>query len=602
MKNSNPPIRTKYQFAPGGNMIPIVTLPSGSTRKDVLTHGLSKSKTTLGAYRMGEADGNAAPSAIYPGEIFPPNPRMDRQYTDVMFENVGNRTFQPTSTNDRALHALLSRLGEQKFKAEAQAPYEDYFATQRLARDVERASKLTSLEDLGHSREILRNLVDIRRKQAEDDYLRKMLDSGMSSEDAQDEIENVRRAMALQEVRKIDDRAYQAKLLITRLANSRGLLSKVKEPLTQSGAIDNPTPSQELASLAGRPGEGFGSAPLDTARQFLTPEYYRRFLRRSNLTQGVADEMTAMSQLASEGEQFATIPMLSAREREIGLEQTKEALASRLERVKKVRIMVSLPPILFADNVLQGVYANAGKKPGDSSRFQRDDIQEMSGIKLLLSINQLLALSADKVRMLKAALVGIPLRDITSREQKPLDTIRDTLRQLTRTLNEDKDEIMIPFSNISRAVTSEEVVRAIEMFRGLSPQEVRGLERSAATYSSEYEAVFNDPAQGRSAEEFLRPQATRIPRMATGATAVPIAVEAVEQVDGGAGAENFAAAADEGEPAGAAPVRQLAASATWDAIEALATRLGIPRDQYAARGARGGKVSAIAFVNSRIPG
>jgi hypothetical protein len=307
----------------------------------------------------------------------------------------------------------------------------------------------------------------------------------------------------------------------------------VKEPLSSSGAIENPTPSQETAALMGRPGEGFGSAPLDTARKFLTPEYYRRFLRRSNLTQGVADEMTAMSQLGAEGEQFASLPTLQGRERELALEQAKESLARRIENVKKVRVMISLPPILFAENVLKSVYDNSGKKAGDSARFQKDDIQEMSGLKLLLAINQSLALDADKVRVLRSLLQGVRVREPATRageSTKPLDTLRDTLRLVARNLNDDRDTIMIPFSNIARGVSTEEVARAIEMFQGLSTTDIRSLEREATDYSAELDAVFNDPGQGRAAEDWLRPVSTREPRVvSTDNSAAPVVVDAGEQ-------------------------------------------------------------------------
>jgi hypothetical protein len=224
---ANPPIRTKYDFAPGGDNVPIQTRASGLPVAGFKTYGLpagNVNRTTLGAYRMGDQDGIAPASAIYPGDIFSPMPSRDRQYTQVTFQNVGNRAYQPEDTNGKALHALLKRLGEQKFKAQENAPFDDYFATQRLARDVDRASRIAGIEDLEQGREILRNIADTRRKQAEEDYLRRMLDAGLSVEDAQDEIENVKRATALQESRKPEDRLYQSKLLLTRLANSRGVL------------------------------------------------------------------------------------------------------------------------------------------------------------------------------------------------------------------------------------------------------------------------------------------------------------------------------------------------------------------------------------------
>jgi hypothetical protein len=44
-------------------------------------------------------------------------------------------------------------------------------------------------------------------------------------------------------------------------------------------------------------GGGFGTAPLDASRQFMTPDFYRRFLRRSTLTQEAGDEQQAFNEL-----------------------------------------------------------------------------------------------------------------------------------------------------------------------------------------------------------------------------------------------------------------------------------------------------------------
>jgi hypothetical protein len=164
-------------------------LPGGKTPFP----GGGANKTTLGIYRMGEDEGTSAASAIIgnPGDIFPPIPPSDAVNPARTFENVGNNVFQPQN-NDKAVHELLRRLGDQKFKAEAKAPFEDYLAQQRLARDVDEASRNASLSDLGASREIMRSMAEQRRQQNEDDYLRRMLDAGMTPEAARKEIEDVR--------------------------------------------------------------------------------------------------------------------------------------------------------------------------------------------------------------------------------------------------------------------------------------------------------------------------------------------------------------------------------------------------------------------------
>jgi hypothetical protein len=71
----------------------------------------------------------------------------------------------------------------------------------------------------------------------------------------------------------------------------------VQEPLNQSSSIDNPQRSQAMSQAMGMPGEGFGTSPLDMNRQFMTPDFYKKFLRRSTVSQEASDEATAFGQL-----------------------------------------------------------------------------------------------------------------------------------------------------------------------------------------------------------------------------------------------------------------------------------------------------------------
>lgn len=504
---TNTPINTKYQFAPGGDKVPIQVRASGLSTVGYSTQGLpgaNVNKTVLGAYRMGDSDGNAPPSAIYAGDIFAPQPARDRIYKPVTFENVGNRVYQPENSS-LATHALINRLGDQKFKAEMQAPFEDYFQALRLARDADEAARNAGLEDLGVSREIIRNIVDVRRKQNEADYLRKMIDSGLSAEDAQDEIENVRRARALQEARTVDDRTYQSKLLLTRLAASRGITPNVKEPLTQSAAIENPAPSQATANLIGQTGQGFGAAGLDADRQFMTPAFYRRFLRRSALTQEAADQLTAVSQLASEG-QVVNIPQFDAMTRQRMLEAKKEQLASQFKR-----IMLPLPEVVIAKEIIEPVYTQSGKNPADSARYTVVNIQEMNTFQLLVALNQTINVGgADKAREARRRINELPLYTIgRSGQQVPNPTIRDELRVLVTELNDD-DNMLIPFVQRSRQIDNMQIADSLDSFRNLSSAEFRRVEAAANSYSSQYDEVYNNPGAGMSTEEFLRPVSTSI--------------------------------------------------------------------------------------------
>jgi hypothetical protein len=375
---------------------PIQTLasPSLKTAEGPIIPGLTTevSKTYLGPYRMGETDGSSAPSAIpMPYDIFPPNPRSLDGRKAVTFENIGNNTFQPQN-QDAALHALISRLGEQKFKAKENEKYAAYQAIKKLEREIAEVEKTASPSDLGLSREIVRSAVEERRKINEDDFLRRMLDSGLSVEDANDELENVRRANALQEARTVEDRSYQAKILLTRIAKSRGLMSSVNEPLTQSGPIMNPQPNDMMATAAGNPADGFGNAPLDVNRQYLTPAWYASRLRKSRLTQEQGDRDAALATAIAGGEipnSMSSEALLSARERELALENAREQVAARAEqlRIRPQRLLVPLPISLYCENVISAIYNKIDKNNGDLVRASTKLVQDANKTELLLGIN-----------------------------------------------------------------------------------------------------------------------------------------------------------------------------------------------------------------------
>jgi hypothetical protein len=379
-------------FRAGGNDVPILTRASGQSTAGYQTMGNSVGKTTLGAYRMGDQDGNAPASAIYEGDIFPAIPLNDRKYPEVTFSSSGNNVFQPEE-NSKATLALLKRLGDQKFKAKSQEPFDNYMAQQREIRRVHEASRTAGLEDTGKAREILRSIIAERRDQNEADYLRKMLDAGATAEGAQKEIENVRNANAIQEAKTVNDRAYQSKMLISRLAQLRGITPAVKEPLSQSSAISNPQPSQALATLMGSPGAGFGTSPLDVNRK--TPDFYSRFLRKSNLTQEAGDEQTAFNQLLTSGEipQPASgsysLATLQGQERLNAINGESEALASRLEslRLRQNKIKLPLAEPVFAKEIIKRIYTRRNKKAGESVLTIPENIQDMTPTQLLLSIN-----------------------------------------------------------------------------------------------------------------------------------------------------------------------------------------------------------------------
>jgi hypothetical protein len=472
----NPTQSSQIAFRAGGNGVPILTRASGQSTTGYQTMGLpdgskpmpggGANKTVLGAYRMGDDDGNAAIGAIYPGEIFPPIGAPIRTYPERNFTTTGNNVFQP-ETNDLATHALLKRLGDQQFKAQSQAPFEDYRAQQRLARDLEEASRNASLSDLGTSREIIRNLAAQRRQQNEDDYLRKMLDAGATPEAARKEIEDVRNAHAIQEAKKVDDREYQAKTLIQRIAMARGVTPMTREPLNQSSSIDNPQRSQAMSQAMGMPGEGFGTSPLDMNRQFMTPDFYRKYLRKNNMSQESIDEQAAFNTRLAENEiplpssGAFSLATLRGQERQLQIENASEALASRLETIRSRanRILLPLPRNTVGKQILDDIYKEKGeKKPGNKVLSASETIEDMKNLQLLITLNLLTVALPNGYNKLN----NILKQYTWGSEDRPSDTLIDDLKKVIIEMNGGELNVRIPYASVLKPVSNKQLFNILQ--------------------------------------------------------------------------------------------------------------------------------------------
>jgi len=495
LMEKNPTQSSHIAFRAGGNGVPILTRASGQSTTGYQNMGLpdgtrpmpggGANKTVLGAVRMGDQDGNGPGSAIIPGEIFVTPGQPDREYPERTFANVGNNVFQP-QYDDRATIALLKRLGDQQFKATSQAPFDDYMAQQRLARDLDEVSRNASLSDLGTSREIIRNLAAQRRQQNEDDYLRKILDAGGTPEAARKEIEDVRNANAIQEAKKVDDREYQAKTLISRIAMSRGITPMVREPLNQSSSIDNPQRSQAMSQAMGMPGEGFGTSPLDANRQFLTPEFYRKYLRKSAVSQETSDEATAFSQLISgsgnedqlkdmqNGFSMATI---KGQERQQQIEIAAEGLASRLDaiRQRQFRIKRALPLPVVGKEILDNLYREKSKSVGNKVLYSPETLDTLAPLQLLLSINYNVARRGE-------AGVSKLSREAKKYTWKTGETVSPRLladlRTLAYSMNDDEQSIRIPFPSASNPIGVTNATYA-ELLQNIKNDAIPGLSERA---------------------------------------------------------------------------------------------------------------------------
>lgn len=497
------PISTRQQFSAGGSQIPIVTRSSAQSVAGVQQMGTSVGTTKLGPYRMGDSDGNAPGSAIYPDDIFAPLPARDRKQSDVHFTVVGNRTFQPEN-DDRKLNALLKKFGDQQFKAREAQPFEEYFRIETLARQTEDAARFAGVAEQGQAREIMRNLVETRRQGNEDDYLRRMMGAGLTLEDAQMEINNVRRASALQEAKAVDDRSYQSKLLVSRIAQSRGGSSQVKDPFTQSASIANPQNSQEANLAMGTTG-GFGA---DDTRQFMTPDFYRRFGRRMPQNQETQDEQAAVNYLVSQGASgdVTNVAQLEGLERSDAIQKQREGAASKLETLRNrgTKIMLPLPGVsFFSESLLKQVYGS--RKPGQETYFTTEDSQTLSNTQAIIAMNQLLSsdtsgqLYREAHQLLRASSVPIMKRDNTAGPN-----VFEILRRLVAELS-GNGTIQIPFvsKTLDLSVASgnyNEVGKALDNIR------------TTSTPPGGAKIRVEAPVQARPAEP---------PRIAIGATAVP---------------------------------------------------------------------------------
>jgi len=520
----NPVESSHIAFRAGGNGVPILTRASGQSTAGYQTMGTSVGTTSLGAIRMGDDDGNGPASAMFPGMIFQPPGQPERSYPDRnIFPSSGNTVYQP-EYDDRATIALLTKYGDQKFKATQQAPFEDYMAQQRNARDATEASRNGSLEELGASREILRNISAQRRIQSEEDYMRRMLAAGASPEAASKEIQDVRNANAIMEAksRTLDDRDYQAKALIMRIAQGRGVTPMAKEPLSQSSAIVNPQRSQAMSQAMGMPGEGYGTAPLDANKEFMTADFYKKYLRKSTVSQEANDEESAFGNLLSQGEiptpptGSYSLPMMRGQERQQQIEMVSEALASRVEalRQRSVKIKSPLPKPVFGKDILDTLYRSKNKSEGDRVLYSPETIQDLNPLQLVIAINWTIQHDASGFNRVKKEVQKYNW----GTEQNPSDKWVSDLKKVAFDLNKENQEIRIPFPNATVPFKAGSFISMLNDIKtSKSPELRKDIEEGRTTLLKNL-AADEKPSR---LENMLKKKQTTLTPFVTGATAPP---------------------------------------------------------------------------------
>jgi hypothetical protein len=532
------PIQTKYYFNPGGNNVPILTRASASSDKGYQTMGLpgasqpypggGANKTSLGPYRMGDQEGNSPASALYPGEIFSPLQDPIIRETAVLFPATGNNVFQPDS-RDASTLALSSKFAFNQQKAVDNEPFAEYLAGQRLSRDIQDAERNAGLQDLQQTRAIIRHAVDMRREQTNNDYLRRLLDAGLTAQDAKNEMDNVKRANALQEARKVDDREYQSKLLISNLFKGRGLVSRVNEPLSASEAINNPQPSAATALAMGNPGQGFGDSPLDTNRVFMTPDFYKKMLKKTTMTEEYAQDMAAkanlFAQADNEDSEFSrmieqatknntdmtggshntqgaiSFNTLDTMKKQDDIEKRKETIMSRIEniRLRGERRSIPLPSILFAKPVVSQFYSEG--RVGAKASTTPVLVQTMNPAQLLLSINTNLVSKGNNGETARK-LIGLIQKNmnlIGTQENRPLDTITHALRNIALDMNDGQQNQRLPFPNRTVYISNDEIQKALMAFTSESDS-VGAVERAFSSYATNLASLDEAFAGGSSTQ------------------------------------------------------------------------------------------------------
>jgi len=491
------PLNNKLYYAAGGNGKPILTRASNSKVNGFQTFGLpgadtpkpggGANKTVLGAYRMGDQDGITPGSAIYANDIFSPLKDPLRKYQAILFPATGNNVFQPDS-GDKPTQALLERMAFTAEKAKDNEPFADYFAQLKLSKDVDLAGRSSGIGDLIKSREIIRHVVDMRREQNNSDYLRRMLDAGLSAEDAQKEIDNVKKANALQEAKKIEDRPYQSKLLIARIAQKRGLTSMINEPLTSSGAISSPQPNGVMSAMIGKPGQGFGESPLDLNRVFMTPDFYKSMLRRTTMTEESAQEQSAMATLLAQGDglnndinemtkQYSkgfydltggtavnsgiSANTFNVMRKQEAIENRKESLLANLDnlRMRQEKRKIPLPQIVIAPRILGELYGVS--KPTNMVETSAEIIETLDATHLFLSMNVSIVTRKVPIQTVKSLIQN--KMNLIGIRQRPLPTIVQALREIARQLNDDNPNMRIPFARRTNVKPKPELI-ADELF------------------------------------------------------------------------------------------------------------------------------------------
>jgi hypothetical protein len=253
-----------------------------------------------------------------------------------------------------------------------------------------------------------------------------------------------------------------------------------------------------MSQAMGQPGQGFGTSPLDANRR--TPDFFKKFLRKSNMSQESQDEATAFSQLLTQNEiplpptGSFSLATLKGQERQLQIENAQEGLAARLEsiRARANRLLNPLPAIVLADDVLKELYRVKGdKKPGNRVLFSSETIQDLRPLQLLVALNLLTVSIPSGGRRLHQLLADVDL----GTEGVPSPLLHEELKKLVIAMNGGELNVEIPFVSYARQPNNKKLYDILyDKKTRLSPVILKEIEAAHKQYN-EWMKVWEELSQ-----------------------------------------------------------------------------------------------------------
>jgi hypothetical protein len=182
---------------------------------------------------------------------------------------------------------------------------------------------------------------------------------------------------------------------------------------------------------------------------------------------------------------------LSGASRENAIENIREMYASRLESLRKKKVLLPLAPIVFGERVLAPLYSRRSKESGDKARFSVEVFDDLNTFAKIIAINQLLTTNSDNVGILKRFLRGVRLMDMGAGGQpKAVDNIREILSQAGQLLLGGATTLRIPYANEVNDIRPEAIALALEEFQNITRESEVKVRRDADAYSADLEEVL----------------------------------------------------------------------------------------------------------------